>query len=415
MRPQTLHQPGFRSVPRTGVIFVMTEAGKLGYSASNPEWVNLGQGAPEIGEIPGAPPRLMNIPIHPDDREYAPVDGLQVLKQAVADLYNARYRSGKKSKYTSENVAICSGGRLALTRVVSTLGRTNIGHFLPDYTAYEELLGSFGSFQAIPILLEPERNYDFTVDELREEILGRGLSAVLLSNPSNPTGRVLSGEQLSGYVATCRELGCTLIIDEFYSHYLYNSQSLSVSASEFVDDVNEDPIVIVDGLTKNWRYPGLRVSWTVAPRSVIDSLGSAGSFLDGGCPRPIQRVAAEMISLELANQEAKAIQEEFSKKRTLLVDGLRSLGIKVSPMPEGAFYCWGDLSELAPQFRSGMSFFQTALREKIVVVPGEFFDINPGQRRPNRPSRFREFARFSFGPSTSSLELGLNNLKKMLG
>jgi len=414
MSSQQTSQPGFRAVPRTGVIFVMTEAAKFGYTANNPEWVNLGQGAPEIGDIDSAPPRLDSIPISFDDREYSPVDGLPILKEAVAELYNFRYRKGKSSKYTCQNVSICSGGRLALTRVVSTLGKSNIGHFLPDYTAYEELLGSFSSFAAIPILLDPKRNYEFSTTELRSEILGKGLSATLLSNPSNPTGRVIEGEALKEYVSSCTELGCTLIIDEFYSHYLYGLNRTSVSAAEFVGDVDSDPIVIIDGLTKNWRYPGLRVSWTVGPKSVIESLASAGSFLDGGCARPIQRAAAGLITPALADQEATAIQKEFSKKRTLLCGGLEEIGIKVSPAPSGAFYCWGDLSGLKSPLNNGMALFQAALKEKVIIVPGEFFDINPGQRRAERPSRFRSFARFSFGPQSTSLELGLSNLGKLL-
>jgi aspartate/methionine/tyrosine aminotransferase len=394
----------------------MTEAGKSGYAPGDPNWVNLGQGAPEIGEIPDAPKRLLNIPIEPEDREYAPVDGLLELKEAVANLYNHRFRQNKVSKYTADNVAICSGGRLALTRVASTLSQTNIGHFLPDYTAYEELLGSFNSFASIPILLNAERNYEFSSKELQSEILGRGLSSVLLSNPSNPTGKVVWGKELDEYVAICRELGCTLIVDEFYSHYVYDLGQTAVSAAEFVDNVEKDPVVIIDGLTKNWRYPGLRVSWTVGPKAIIESIASAGSFLDGGCPRPIQRAAVKLISPEQADLEARAIQKEFIKKRDLLSAGLEELGIKVTPQKvPGAFYCWGDLSNLKAPLDNGMGFFKAALKEQVIVVPGEFFDINPGQRRADRPSRFRNFARFSFGPTRQSLELGLEKLKKVIG
>jgi aspartate/methionine/tyrosine aminotransferase len=97
----------------------------------------------------------------------------------------------------------------------------NLGHFLPDYTAYEELLDIFKAFTSIPILLEGERGYGFTVDDLRREVLGRGLSALLLSNPCNPTGKLVQGEDLHRWVALARELDCTLLLDEFYSHYIW--------------------------------------------------------------------------------------------------------------------------------------------------------------------------------------------------
>ena len=64
---------------------------------------------------------------------------------------------GEKVQYTAENVSIASGGRLALTRLASALGDINMGHFIPDYTAYEELFSVFKAFTAIPILLVRKR------------------------------------------------------------------------------------------------------------------------------------------------------------------------------------------------------------------------------------------------------------------
>jgi len=70
----------FRPVPRTGVIFVTTEATKLGFNPRDPTWCNLGQGQPETGPLPGAPPRVHEVPIDVDDQEYAPVAGLWELR-----------------------------------------------------------------------------------------------------------------------------------------------------------------------------------------------------------------------------------------------------------------------------------------------------------------------------------------------
>lgn len=404
----------FRTVPKTGVIYVMTEAARRGYTPTHPDWANLGQGAPETGALPGAPDRVEQVQIRTDEHEYAPVDGLPELRDAVAALYNARYRVGKKSQYTRDNVSISPGGRAALTRLVATIGRTNVGHFLPDYTAYEELLGSFGTFDTIPITLSADKQYAFSAAQLRDEILDRGLSAVLLSNPCNPTGRVIHGDRLREWVTTARELGCTLLLDEFYGHYVYVGDQPTVSAAQMVEDVDADPVVIVDGLTKNWRYPGWRVSWTVGPRDVISGVASAGSFLDGGCARPMQKAAVPLLDRAVADAEARALQQHFRHKRQVLLDGLEKLGIMVNTPPQGGFYCWGDLSRLPPPLNTGMGLFRHALEEGVILVPGEFFDINPGQRRPNRPGRFEHFARFSFGPSQDVLERGLAGLARAI-
>jgi aspartate/methionine/tyrosine aminotransferase len=400
----------FRTVPKTGVIYVTNEATYRGFSPSDPDWCNLGQGQPETGELPGAPPRVHTVAVHPDDQEYAPVAGIWELREAIASLYNRQFRSGMPSQYSAENVCISGGGRAALTRAAASLGQVNLGHFLPDYTAYEELLDIFKAFTSIPILLDPERGYSFTAEDLRKEILGRGLGALLLSNPCNPTGKLVDGDEMARWVQIARELDCTLLLDEFYSHYIYRSRPGVVpiaTAARYVEDVDRDPILIFDGFTKNWRYPGWRVTWAVGPKKIIEALASAGSFLDGGGSRPLQRAAISLLSEEHVLAETRAIQDAFRLKRDHLLSQLERMGVRVDRAPEGTFYIWGNVGALPPAINDGMSFFRAALEEKVIVVPGEFFDVNPGKRRQGRVSRFKDYVRFSFGPSMPTLEKAL--------
>src|SRR5690348_11914359 len=95
----------FRTVPRTGVIFVTTEAARLGFRSGDPDWCNLGQGQPETGPLPGAPPRVDELSIAIGDQEYAPIAGIPDLREAIAGLYNRLYRRGLPSQYTAENVS----------------------------------------------------------------------------------------------------------------------------------------------------------------------------------------------------------------------------------------------------------------------------------------------------------------------
>jgi aspartate/methionine/tyrosine aminotransferase len=411
----------FRPVPRTGVIFVTTEAQKRGFRSGDPAWCNLGQGQPETGPLPGAPARVQKVAIDVDDQEYAPIPGIWELREAIADLYNRAYRRGIPSKYSAENVSVSGGGRAALTRAAASLGHVNLGHFLPDYTAYEELLDIFKAFTAIPILLEGERAYAFSIDDLRREVQGRGLAALLLSNPCNPTGKHIRGEELGRWVELSRELDCALLIDEFYSHYLWSDGAATLgsplaveSAARYVADVDRDPVVLFDGLTKNWRYPGWRVTWTVGPKRVIEAVASAGSFLDGGGSKPLQRAAIPLLEEAHVAAETNAIQSAFRAKRDRLLAGLTRLGIGVDAPPDGTFYIWGKVGTLPPPFDDGMGFFRAALEKQVIVVPGEFFDVNPGKRRSQRVSRFRRHVRFSFGPAMESLETAIDRLASLL-
>ncbi len=409
----------FRTVPRTGVIFVMTEAAKHGYGTDGLPWANLGQGQPETTALPGAPERVTSVEVAVNDQEYAPVPGIWELREAVADHYNRLYRRGLPSQYSAENVCVSSGGRTALTRACAALGEINLGHFLPDYTAYEELLGIFRLFSPIPILLDPSRGYDFSLRELEREIQGRGLSALLLSNPCNPTGKVVQGDELRSWVAIARRNDCALLIDEFYSHYVWATPDADgsppmVSAARYVEDVDRDPVILFDGLTKNWRYPGWRVAWTIGPKDVIGAMGSAGSFLDGGGSRPLQRAAIPLLSDEHTLGETRALQRVFRTKRDMMLRRLLKLGVMVDREPEGTFYVWGDVRDLPAPLNTGMGLFREALQAQVICVPGDFFDVNPGRRRADRPSRFRHHVRFSFGPPQDQLEGGLDRLQALI-
>ena len=407
--------PGFRSVPRTGVIYVTHEATQHGFAYGGKGWANLGQGSPETGPIPGAPPRISEVSIAPTNQQYGPVAGARDICQAVADFYNTTYRRGKTSQYTAENVSIASGGRLALTRLASALGNINMGHFIPDYTAYEELLSVFKAFTPIPILLDAAGGYKISSADLKEEILGRGLSALLVSNPSNPTGQLLEGGELADWCRLARECQCSMIFDEFYSHYIYTGapdRSKMVSAAEYVEDVERDPVVIVDGLTKNWRYPGWRISWTLGPREVIEAIASAGSFLDGGANHPFQTAALPLLDPANAAAETLAIQQHFGRKRALVLERLKALDIGVEAVPVGAFYVWANLARLPAPLDDGLSFFREGLKERVIVVPGVFFDVNPGNRRSH--ARYKNYCRISFGPEMEKVELGLDAFARVI-
>src|SRR6202142_2271701 len=146
-----------------------------------------------------------------------------------------------------------------------------------------------------------------------------------MSNPCNPMGKLVEGEELSRWVSTARALDCALLIDEFYSHYVYRAPPgrLPVeSAARYVEDVDRDPVVVLDGFTKNWRYPGWRVTWALPPKDVVEPPASGGSFLEGGASKPLQRAAVPLLAEDHVVAETKAIQSAFRVKRDYLLSQL---------------------------------------------------------------------------------------------
>jgi len=405
-----------------GVIFVVAEAVKLGFYNGHPDWANLGQGQPEVGAMEGAPERVASVEIEPGDCAYGPLEGTPELREAVAAYYNRLYRRGKASQYTAANVAVASGGRLALTRAMAALAPGNVGFQLPDYTAYEDMF-NLHLDRITPIGLRGAESAGFavTVEQLRREIAERGLGAYVFSNPCNPTGNVLAGAELAQLAELTRSSGMTLFSDEFYSHFIYTPNgdgsvapgSGPVSIAEYVEDVERDPILLFDGLTKSHRYPGWRVGWVIGPSEMVEAMARTGSSLDGGPSRIAQRAALKALEPEQADQETSALREVFSKKRNTMIARLKSMGVEFANESVSTFYCWGSLAKLPEPFNDGMSFFRHALERKVMTVPGEFFDINPGKRRYGE-SPYRQWMRFSFGPPMDNMQMGLDRLEEML-
>uniref|UniRef100_A0A7R9Z506 Aminotransferase class I/classII large domain-containing protein n=1 Tax=Pseudictyota dubia TaxID=2749911 RepID=A0A7R9Z506_9STRA len=423
--------PMLHRVEKTGVIFATARAREHGYSnPEDPEWANMGQGAPETGPLEGAPPRSFELSVDDSDVEYAPNTGLTELREKVAAYYNKLYRQGKESQYTAANVCVVPGGRAGITRLMAIMGNTTVGFFNPDYTAYEQALGLFLRITPSVFLHRDVSEALMSPEEFEFQTVGRGIGAVLLSNPANPTGQSLEGKDLEQYVRIAREHKVGIIMDEFYSHYYYDGDESkdpenggpdddtnwpkSVSSSSYIDDVNVDPIMIVNGLTKNWRCPGFRVCWIVAPAPIVTMLGSAGSYLDGGANAPLQRLALPLMELDFIRKDAWALQRHFRKKRDFLLKELANLGITVQWKPTATFYIWGDISKLPCPLNDSIVFLEECAKHKIICVPGVFFDVNPRGVRHVEKSSCISHVRFSYGPAMRNLTVGVQNMKAMI-
>lgn len=266
--------------------------------------------------------------------------------------------------------------------------------------------------------------YHIHADKVAEE-LARGTSVILTSNPRNPTGHSLDEGELAHIQDICRDRA-TLIFDEFYAGYRYNKDcdGTTISAASNVVDVNDDDVLLIDGLTKRFRLPGWRVAWIVGPKDFISALGSCGSYLDGGTNVPFQEAAIPMLDPPKVDIEMKALQTHFKMKRDYVLKRLSEIGFQKGDqdIPDSTFYIWLDLSTLQPPIPSssgvdisnGLSFFDALLKEKAIVVPGIFFDLNPAKRRDLFDSPCHHFVRLSYGPKMEVLKMGMDAIERVV-
>ena len=119
----------------------------------------------------------------------------------------------------------------------------------------------------------------------------------------------------------------------------------------------------------------------------------------------IQAAALEVLQPKRADQETNALRKVFARKRTTLTEGLKQLGIRCAQEPEGTFYTWASLDQLPKPFNDADTFFRKALEYRVVTVPGQFFDVNPGHQRTGK-SPYRQWMRFSYGPPMDNVVVG---------
>jgi len=405
-------------MPYMGVAQAMVDAAELGYRSGRPDWCNLSQGQPDVGRIEGAPSRLTWITLEPHDHSYGPAGGIDELREAVANHYNRLYRTGEDSKYKKENVSIASGGRLMLSKIFATFDTISMGYKFPDSASYHDLFTQhMDRVTPVPVQTGPDESFHLEPARLAKAMAAKKLKAFLISNPCNPTGDLIQNAELKAYLAAARKNKCTLVMDESYSHFIYGEDgapgSGPVSAAAYVRNVEKEPVLIVDGLSKSFRYPGWRLSWAVGPSSVIQNLERAATGFDGGPSLPAQRLAIKALDPERADEETIAVRRLFAKKRNTMLEGLEAIGIRCERPPLGTFYVWADLTGLPKPLNDADGFFKAALERKVVIIPGRFFDVNPGKTHPPM-KELKKWVRFSFGLSEDKISTGLERLGEMV-
>ena len=127
-----------------------------------------------------------------------------------------------------------------------------------------------------------------------------------------------------------------------------------------------------------------------------------------------------MLEPSLVHAEMKALQGHFREKRDFVVQRLREIGFRIKDVPQATFYIWLDLTSLDPplpkeaNISDGLNFFTALLSEKVIVVPGIFFDLNPAKRRDLFDSPCHHFVRLSYGPKMDVLKKGLNGIERVI-
>ncbi len=263
---------------------------------------------------------------------YTAARGLPLLREAIARFYEQRYQAS----IDPERVLITPGGSGALLLASSLLVDPG-KHWLladPGYPCNRHFLRLIeGAAQLVPV--GPEVRYQLNAD-LVERHWDRDCVGALVASPANPTGTVLSRDELAELSGALKARGGHLVVDEIYHGLTYGCDAASVL------EVDDDAFVL-NSFSKYFGMTGWRLGWLVAPIDAVPELEKLAQNLYISAPSMAQHAALACFkpaTLEIL----EARRAEFARRRDFLLPALRELGFNIAVVPEGAFYLYADIS-----------------------------------------------------------------------
>lgn len=321
---------------------------------------------------------------------YTPALGLPQLRAAIADFYAKQHGVAVDPR----QVILAPGASGALQLLCAA--RLDAGEQLmlsdPGYPCnrhFARLFEAHGQCVAVG----SESNYQLTPELVREHWRAN-TKAVLLASPSNPTGAVLTSEQLLALANTVHELGGELWVDEIYQGLVYDSERYSV-----LQDVPN--AVVVNSFSKYFGMTGFRLGWAIVPPSWEATLDTLAQNVFLAPPTPSQYAALAAFD-DATFKQLEARRFELKARRDYLVDALLALGFKIPVMPQGALYVYADASAFT---QDSLTFCQQLLDDAhVAITPGVDF----GEYRAH------EHVRFAFTTDIQRLQEAVARLAKWL-
>jgi aminotransferase len=346
-----------------------------------PGSINLGLGEPDL-PTPNVIRQAAVRVITDQQNGYTSHAGLPALRELVAADYP--YLNGKH-----DNVIITAGSQEALYLALMTLVDEGDEVLLPDpgFVAYPTIVrmaGGIPSFYRLP----SESGFGFDANDFRRCLNARTKVVVCIS-PSNPTGRVLSRNDLVAIADAVREHGAYLISDEIYRD-LYYTPERPESASSF-----SERTIIIGGLSKSMSMTGWRLGWMCGDAAVMRSALVLHGYVTT-CASAVSQKAALAAWTNEAEEARAGFRETFRTRRDHLLGLLGAELGTPAIVPDGAFYTMVDTSGYGSSIKVAEAF----LSARVITVPGSAF---------GRESE--GFLRVSFCADASALTEGVKRMK----
>ncbi|MGW0838097.1 pyridoxal phosphate-dependent aminotransferase [Streptomyces prunicolor] len=365
--------------------------------------INLGQGFPDTDgpeEIREAAVRALR-----DGRgnQYPPGPGVPELRTAIAAHQQHRYGL---SYDPDAEVLVTAGATEAIAAALLALVEPGdeVIALEPYYDSYAACIAMAGGTR-VPVTLRPhEGAFRLDLDELRAAVTDR-TRLLLINTPHNPTGTVLTREELAAIAELAVERDLLVITDEVYEHLVFD-EAEHIPLATFPE--MRERTVSIGSAGKTFSFTGWKVGWVTGTPGLVSAVRSAKQFLTYVASGPFQYAVAEALSLP--DSYFDAFRADMLAKRDVLATGLAAAGFEVF-RPAGTYFITTDIRPLGPELsQNGDGFaFCRALPELagVVAIPNAVFYDHREEGAP--------FVRFAFCKRVGVLEEAVDRLKKLAG
>ncbi len=299
-------------------------------TGKNVHYMNIGQ--PDI-----ATPRGMIEAYQKYDEQvlaYAPSDGFHEYREGLASKYYNRV-IGDQPPITAEDILITVGGSEALLFAMASV--TDPGDevlvcepYYTNYHGYAHMLG----IETSPVTTHAKDDYTIDPARIEEAITGK-TRALVLPTPGNPTGVVLSHEELAKIADICQRHGLFFISDEVYREFIYDAPLGTLAPSLLAVPGAHEQAIIIDSVSKRFSACGARVGCLVTRNRELRK--AALHFAQARLSPATVDQRAGIAALDTPQEYFHDVVTEYKARRDVLVSGLKNIGINVSA-PKGAFY-----------------------------------------------------------------------------
>ena len=323
---------------------------------------------------------------------YGPTPGLPQLREAISE--NSRKVRGLNTDPNS--IVVTPGAKPIMFYVILALSEPGMEVIYPNpgFPIYESMI-KFSGAKPVPMQLLEESGYHPDLNDLKNKVNDK-TSLIILNSPENPCGSALSAEELDTIADIVKQHpNLYVMADEIYKDILYQGEHSSIAAIEGM----QDRTIILDGFSKSYAMTGWRLGYGIMPLELVPHIVKL-AVNSVSCAASFSQIAA-IAALEGSQEEVLGMAQEFSERKTLIVEGLRSIkGIRC-PEPEGAFYVFPNISETG---LSSNDFEDRALNEAgVALLAGSAF------------GEFGEgYVRLSYANSKENIEIAINNLDKFV-